>query len=115
MKRKLFITILCLSFVLAFFYLQFSRKPTVDNVVTNSDTSGYTATLTITANKLFIVNKHKLQQVLTNHILNNDFKNIMFSYDVMGYANEYTVTVHTNAWTKKLGVSAFTFRYVPEI
>lgn len=115
MKRKLFLTILCLSFTLGFFYLQFSRKPTVDSVVTNADSSGYDATLTITANKLFIADQNKLQQVLIKHILDNDFKNMMFSYDVMGYANEYSVTVHTNAWTKKLGVSAFTFRYVPRI
>ena len=113
MKQKIFLIILCLSFALGFFYLQFSRKPTVDNVVTNADTSGYTATLTITANKLFIVDKHKLQQVLTNHILNNDFKNMMFSYDVMGYPKECTVTVYTNDWAKKLGIPAFTFRYAP--
>ena len=115
MKRKIFLIILCLSLALGIFYLQFSRKPTVDNVVTNADSSGYAASLTITANKLVILDQNKLQQALINHILDNDFKNMMFSYDVMGYAYEYTVTVHTNAWTKKLGVSAFTFRYVPEI
>lgn len=113
MKQKIFLIILCLSFLLGFFYLQFSRKPTVDNVVTNADISGYTATLTITVNKLFIVDKHRLQQVLTNHILNNDFENMMFSYDVMGYPKECTVTVYTNNWVKKLGIPAFTFRYAP--
>lgn len=113
MKRKIFLIILCLLFVLGFFYLQLSRKPTVDNIVTNADSSGYTATLTITANKLFIEDQSRLQQVLINHILNNDFENMLFSYDVMGYAKEYTVTVHTNAWTKKLGLSAFTFKYAP--
>ncbi len=115
MKRKVFLIILCLSFALGIFYLQFSRKPTVNNIVTNADSSGYAASLTITANKLVILDQNKFQQALINHILDNDFKNMMFSYDVMGYANEYTVTVHTNALTKKLGVSAFTFRYVPEI
>ena len=115
MKRKIFLIILCLSFALGFFYLQFSRKPTVDNVVTNADSSGYTATLTITANKLFIGDQSKLQQDLINHIINNDFKNMMFSYDVMGYAKEYIVTVHTNDWAKKLGIPAFTFRYAPNI
>ena len=92
MKRKIFLIILCLSLALGFFYLQFSRKPTVDNVVTNADSSGYAASLTITANKLVILDQNKLQQSLINHILDNDFKNMMFSYDVMGYANEYTVT-----------------------
>ena len=115
MKRKIFLTILYLSFALGFFYLQFSRKPTVISVVTNADSSGYAASLTITANKLFIADRSKLQQILINHILDNDFKNMMFSYDVIGYANEYSVTVHTNAWTKKLGLSPFTFRYVPRI
>ena len=115
MKRKLFLIILCLTFTLGIFYLQFSRESTVDSIVTNADSSGYTATLTITANKLFIGDRSKLQQDLINHIINNDFKNMMFSYDVMGYAKEYTVTVHTNAWTKKLGIPAFTFRYAPNI
>lgn len=113
MKQKLFLIILCLTFILGIFYLQFSRKPTVDNIVTTADSSGYTATLTITANKLFIADQSKLQQILINHIVDNDFKNMMFSYDVMGYAKEYTVTVHTNAWTRKWGMSAFTFRYAP--
>lgn len=115
MKRKLFLIILCMLFALGFFYLQYSRNPTVCNVVTNADSSGYTATLTINANKLFIGDQSKLQQDLINHIIYNDFKNMMFSYDIMGYPKEFTVTVYTNAWAKKLGIPAFTFRYAPNI
>ena len=115
MKRKIVLIILCLIFALEIFYLQFSRIPTVNNVVTNSDSAGYAVHLTITANKLIIFDQSKLEQDLTNHILNNDFKNMLFSYDIMGFPTECTVTVYTNKWTKKLGIPAFTFRYAPNI
>ncbi len=113
MKRKIFLIILWLSFALGIFYLQFSRKPTVDSVITSSDNTGYASNLTVIANKLVILDQDKLQQDLINHITNNDFENMMFSYDVMGYPKECTVTVYTNDWTKKLGIPAFTFKYAP--
>lgn len=115
MKRKIVFIILCLLFVFEIFYLQISRKPTVENIITNSDTAGYNACLTITANKIVIFDEDKLEQDLINHILNNDFENMLFSYDVMGYPEECTVTVYANDWTKKLGIPAFTFRYAPNI
>lgn len=114
MKRKTTIITLLLFFAMAFFYLQTSREPTIDSVVTHSDSSGYVASLTITANKLVIFNQNKLQKNIISHILNNDFQNMLFSYDVMGYPKECTVIVYTNSLTKKLGISAFTFRYAPD-
>lgn len=113
MKRKIVFIILCLLFTLEIFYLQFSREPTVYNVVTNRDSTGYDASLTIIANKLVIFEQDKLQRDLINRIFNNDFENMLFSYDAMGYPEECTVTVYTNGWTKKLGIPAFTFRYAP--
>lgn len=111
MRRKIVLIILYVLFALGIFYLQVSREPTVCNTVTSSDHTGYHACLTITANKLVIFDRNKLQQELINHIVNNDFENILFSYDVMGAPTECTVTVYTNKWTKKLGIPAFTFRY----
>ena len=113
MKRKNMIITLLLIFTLGFFYLQFSRIPTVNNVITHSDSSGYASDLTITANKLVILNRNKLQKKIISHIINNDFENMLFSYDVIGYPRECTVTVYANALTKKLGIPVLTFRYAP--
>lgn len=115
MKRKIVLIILCLLFTLGIFYLQFSRKPTVNNVITYSNSAGYDARLIITANKIVIFDRVRLEQDLINHIVNNDFENMLFSYDIMGYPKECTVTVYTNDLTKKLGIPAFTFRYAPNI
>lgn len=114
MKRKIVFIILCVLFMLEIFYLQVSREPTVNNIITSSDSKGYDACLTIIANKLVILDQEQLQQDLTNHIINNDFENMLFSYDVIGYPEECTVTVYANDWTKKLGIPAFTFRYAPK-
>lgn len=114
MKRKIVLIILCLLFILAIFYLQFSRKPTVNNSITSSDSEGYDATLTITMNKIIIFDRKKAEQTLIKQILDNDFKNMQFSYDVMGYPDELTVTVYTNNFTKYWGIPAFHFRYTPD-
>lgn len=112
MKKKIRIMSLCLLFfILGFFYLQVSHKPTICNVITCSDAKGYTTNLSITANKLIIFNQNKLQQELIDGIRKNNFKNMLFSYDVMGYPRECNVTVYTNKLAKKLGIPAFTFRY----
>lgn len=111
MKKKIQIICLCLLFILGFFYLQVSRNPTINSAFTSSDPNGYVANITITANKLIIFDQNKLQKDLINRIQNNDFENMLFSYDVMGYPRECTVTVYSNKLTKKLGIPAFTFRY----
>lgn len=111
MRKKILLTSLCLLFAVSILYLQFSRRPTVFRAVTNQTPDGYCSELTILANKLVICNKNKLEADLIEHIQNNDFKNMMFSYDVMGYPKECSVTVYANKWTKKLGIPAFTFRY----
>lgn len=113
MKRKIVLIILCLLFTLEIFYLQVSREPTVNNVITTSDSEGYEATLTITMNKIVIFNREKTEQTLITQILDNDFKNIQFSYDLMGYPDELTVTVYANNFTKYWSIPAFRFRYSP--
>ncbi len=111
MRKKIVLTSLCLLFAVSILYLQCIRRPSVFHAVTIQSTNGYCSELTIIANKLIICSRSKLEADLIEHIRNNDFKNMMFSYDVMGYPKECNVTVYTNNWTKKLGIPAFTFRY----
>lgn len=111
MKRKILLLIICILFVLEISYLQFYREPTVNGAITSSDSEGYEATLTITMNKIIILNREKTEQTLITQIIDNDFKNMKFSYDVMGYPREWTVTVYTNNFTRSLGIPAFQFTY----
>ena len=111
MRKKIVFIVLCILFLCEIFYLQVSRKPTVDNIVTCADAVGYDAEITITMNKIVIFNQEKTEQDLLNRILENDFENMQFSYDVMGEPEEIKVTVYTNSFTKKLGIPAFEFRY----
>lgn len=111
MRKKIVFTSLILLFLTAALCFQFSQPPTVSSAITNQSSDGYCSELTIIANKLIIFNKDILQTDLIEHIVNNDFQNMLFSYDVMGYPKEYIVTVYTNDLAKKLGIPAFTFRY----
>lgn len=111
MKRKIVFIILCVLFMLEIFYLQISREPTVNNVITNSNLQGYDADLTITANKIFIFNQDKLEEQLIQQTLDNDFKNMQMSYDLLGYPDKLTITVYTNTLTKLLDIPAFEISY----
>lgn len=111
MRKKIVLIILCILFGLTILYLQFGLGPTVNNAITTSDSEGYQANLTITMNQIVIWNEEKTQQDLIEQILANEFKNMQFSYDIMGYPEEITVTVYTNSFTKKLGIPAFEFEY----
>lgn len=113
MKRKKLWIILCILSMAGIFYLQFSRNATVCNYITTGTSGDYEASMTVTMHKLVIFNQAKTEENLINRIVNNDFKNMQFSYDVMGYPNEVTVTVYANNLTKKLGIPAFCFRYAP--
>lgn len=114
MKRKILLIILCVLLVAGIFYLQISREPTVNNFITTSAAEGYQAALTITMNKIMILDREKTEQDLVNRILENNFANMQFSYDVMGYPKEFSVTVYANDVAKHIGRPAFEFEYVFE-
>ncbi len=108
MKSKLILTILC---ILATLYLQFGQTPYVNHVITNSTADGYEAILTITMNKLVLLCPEDTKQDLIRRIYSNDFKNMQFSYDLMGYPQKISVTVYANKLSKYLEIPAFHFSY----
>jgi hypothetical protein len=67
--------------------------------------------MTITVNKLIVFNRNKTKENLISRIMNNEFRNMQFSYDLMGYPQEIDATVYANNFTKKLGIPAFHFKY----
>ena len=49
---------------------------------------------------------------IIQHVLDNDFHSIRFSYDLSGYPNEVTVDVFTSEKNFKKGKVAYSFDYV---
>ena len=114
MKRKIILIILCLLFILGILYLQVSREPTLNTSITNRNSMGYDANLTVTVNKLILFNENEVEQELIHHIVYNDFENMLLSYDIMGYPEKLVVTVYTNTFTRFLNMPAFCFEYAKE-
>ncbi len=65
----------------------------------------------ITANKIVLTNQDDFANELIQKAINNEFENMQFSYDILGYPDELTITVYTNALTKYLKQPAFQIRY----
>ena len=108
MKTKLCILMLCLLGIL---YLQFGRAPYVNMAITKGTTDGYVLHLTITANKLFIPNKEAYAEFLIQKVLDNNFKNMLFSYDELGYPERIFLTIYTNNVTWFFNIPAFNTHY----
>ena len=106
---------LCFLGIMGILYLQFGQAATVRHSETYSNPHGYEANLTITANKICIFNRKKLTEQLIRRTIDNDFKNMQFSYDMLGYPNQLNITVYTNIITQYLGIPAFTVQYTQEI
>lgn len=111
MRKKLLFIVL---FILALLYLQFGRGPHLNNTITSSNSAGYELTLTITANKLLILNRDSFVNSLIEQTVQNEWKNIQFSYDMQGYPNKLTIYVYANPFFKRLDLLAFRAKYVQE-
>ena len=107
MKRKIVFIVLCAFVLCNFLYLQYGREITVNHISTERNSQGYSATLTITANKLYIAEKASYTQKLVTRVAENDLPNMQLSYDVMGQPNQVTITVYANALMKRLCIPAF--------
>ena len=106
--------LLIFSFILIMLYLQYGRSPIVNHSIINRHANGYETNLTITVNKLFILNKKQLSKNLIQKVQENDFDNMQFSYDVLGYPNQVTMTVYAHRLSYYLNLPAFTFQFTPK-
>ena len=112
MKRNLIFIVAALFVCTGILYLQLGREPVVNHstIMKNSDT--YDLSLVITLNKLVILNRKNVERMLIQKTLDNDFENVLFSYDVHGMPRKIYVTVYANALTYMLNVPAFEFQYI---
>lgn len=114
MKKKILLIILCVLCLTGVFYALISREPTVNSFVTNADSTGYDANLTITMNQWLVHNCDKVKADLIERIVKNDFKNMQFPYDTMGLPRSVNITVYANRFSKNKGIPAIQFCYAFE-
>ena len=107
MRRKIVFIVLCALVIAGLFYLQCGREMTVNHITTERNPKGYSASVTITANKLVIINKKKYEKDLLQRVENNELPNMKLSYDAMGYPDELTITVYANVLMRALRISTF--------
>lgn len=64
-------------------------------------------------NRLIVPDKRKVAEEIIKHCRKNDFKNVIFSYDV-AYPNKLEVSVHLSEWNARKGKAVFSFVYDTE-
>ena len=70
----------------------------------------YEMEFTVVANKLFIIDKQRFAEEMIERCIDNNFHDIKFSYDMMGYPNGLQINVYLNEFSK----SHFTILYMTE-
>lgn len=69
--------------------------------------------LNVVVNRLIVPDKRKVAEEIIEHCQKNDFKNIIFSYDVV-YPNKLVVSVYLLEWNARKGKEVFSFGYDTE-
>lgn len=88
----------------------------MDILSSNNTTSGnwYELDIDVIADKDDVSDKEACSREIIQHILDNDFHSIRFSFDIRGYPNEVTVDIFTSEKNIKKGKKAYSFEYVTE-
>ena len=111
MKRKLLIGF-TIILVLLLFHL--CSQPTLHSVITSQSAETYKMSLAVVLNQPFVWNKARITNQLLERTIHNQFHNMQFSYDELGYPSELEVTVYANALSRRWGSPAFSFRYMQD-
>lgn len=69
--------------------------------------------LNVVVNRLIVLDKRKVAEEIIEHCWKNDFKNVIFSYDV-AYPNSLEVSVYLSKWNARKGKEIFSFVYDTE-
>lgn len=88
----------------------------MDVLSSHNSTSGnwYELSINVIADKDTISDKDACSHEIIQHVLDNDFHSIRFSYDLNGYPNEIAVDVFTSEKDFQRGKTAYSFDYVTD-
>ena len=96
MKRRIVAMAVIICMITGFLYLQYGRDVKVTSSMNFSSGNYYEMELTLVANKLFIIDKQRFAEEMIERCIDNNFHDIKFSYDMMGYPNRLQINVYLN-------------------
>ncbi|WP_455683681.1 hypothetical protein [Thomasclavelia sp.] len=110
--RRIAGTVLIVS-VFALFYLQNGRSMMVYSSHSMSSANCHEENLIVVANRLFIPDKEECAEEIVRKCRENDFENILFSYDY-ALPNALHVTVYRSEWAVSHGNPSFELSYTQD-
>ena len=110
MKRRIVAMAVIICMIIGFLYLQYGRDVNVTSSMNFSSGNYYEMEFTVVANKLFIIDKQRFAEEMIERCIDNNFHDIKFSYDMLGYPNRLQINVYLNEFSK----SHFTILYMTE-
>ena len=106
------------SVLIPYILLSGCTKEPIEMDVLSSDSvtaaNWYELSIDVIADKDDVLDRDACSNEIIQHVLDNDFHNIRFSFDLNGYPNEVTVDVFTSEKNFKEGKVAYSFDYVPD-
>lgn len=112
--KKQCVVVSILVCIIIFAYLQYGREEKVVSSMANTSDSYYEQEFSVVANKLFIWDKEKYAKKLVEKAIENEYKNVRFSYDLMGDPNVINISVYYNTCTYRHGKQMFCIWYSKE-
>ena len=95
-------------------HLQYGRDVAVCSTNPRVNSDGYLEDIVIIANKLYIFDQEKFAEHILQRCVENSFKEVRFSYDLIGYPNEVHISVYINHFEWKLKKKAFEIQYISD-
>lgn len=96
MKSRIIIIVAVVCMIAGLLYLQYGRDVEVTSTMNTASGNFYELDLTVVANRIMILDRERYAKELIQRCINNDFHEIRFSYDVMGYPNRLQIRVYLN-------------------
>lgn len=113
--KKRFIIIGILICITPFIgYLQCGREEKVISTMTSTSGTFFRQEIVVVANKLVVIDKEKYAEKLVEKAVNNKYKNVRFSYDIIGEPDEIQISVYRNDWCYKYDLKMIQIVYSVE-
>ena len=107
MKSRIIIIVVVVCMIAGILYLQYGRDVEVTSTMNTALGNRYEMDLTLVVNRLIITDWEQYAKELIQRCIDNNFHEVRFSYDMMGYPNGLRIRVYLN----KLCEQSFLFCY----
>lgn len=98
MKKGYVISGILIGIVALLIYLQYGREETIVNTRVRMSDDGYVQEISVIANKLFIGDKERYAEDVIDKVIRNQYRNVYFSYDILGCPEEIKINVYDDKW-----------------